>query len=99
MILNLLNNLIGKPNSELSQKRFAMHAALMCQYQHSQLIRVLYEQIANFLVNPRYNIFEGASPNDKFLQFGKFMATLNILQVSRLSFAELENPVFSPYFS
>ena len=66
---------------------------------YSQLIRVLYEQIANFLVNPRYNIFEGASPNDKFLQFGKFTATLNILQVSRLSFAELENPVFSPYFS
>ena len=61
----------------------------------SILIRLLYDRIGLFLVNPDYTIFPGYNPQEKLSYFGKFMATCHILKVSGLSFTELENPVFS----
>ena len=58
------------------------------------LIRILFNDIAQELIKENYEIFHGESPDRRLLEFGQFMATLNLLKVSGLSFSELEDPCF-----
>ena len=64
------------------------------------MVKILFEQLAAIFSHPDCGIFpESISPNDKYLAFGKFMATLNLIKVSRLSFPEIENPNFERFWS
>jgi len=61
----------------------------------SKLIKALYERIAHLLISPEFGIFQGVSSDEKLSEFGAFMATLHILKVVGLSFAEMSDPSFS----
>src|SRR3989338_1835313 len=82
-------------NSKLLQKAQEKHLSLTAQnFNRADLLRILFEPLAHLLTNSDYGIFTEESPNERLANFGFFMATLNILKVSGLSFAELDHPSF-----
>ena len=81
--------------SRLLQKAEEKQLSLTIEnFNRADLLRILFEPLAHLLTNSEYRIFDGESPNERLTNFGFFMATLNILKVSGLSFAELEHPTF-----